>query len=87
MSIDPRRPISPRECRAARAGLRLSQKDIAEAAGLSERTVIDFEREAREPIGATRAAIRSAFERAGVTFGEEEGALTLPTIREGRGRG
>lgn len=87
MSIDSRRPISARECRAARAGLRLSQKEIAEAAGVAERTVIDFERGARAPIGSTRAAIRSAFERAGVVFGEVEGALVLPPAGEGADAG
>lgn len=81
--MDTRRPISARECRAARAGLRLSQKEVATAAGVAERTVIDFERGARAPIGSTRAAIRSALERAGIVFGEAEGTLSLPPEGEG----
>lgn len=54
-----------------------SRKDVAERAGIHERTVIDFEREARSPIPVTLSAIRMAFEKAGLAVldanGEGEG--------------
>lgn len=60
--------ITPTQCRAARAGLEWSREELATRAGLGERTIIDFERGAREPHANNRAAIRAAFEAAGVTF-------------------
>lgn len=60
--------ITPRECRAARAGLEWSRDDLAKRAGLSDRTITDFERGAREPHSNNLAAIRHAFETAGVKF-------------------
>lgn len=62
--------ITPGQCRAARALIGLSQGDVARAAGVSEKTLADFEREARQPYGRTIAAIRSALEAAGVRFTE-----------------
>lgn len=45
-----------------------SRERLADAAGISERTLIDFERGARSPVPATLAAIRRALEEAGVEF-------------------
>jgi transcriptional regulator with XRE-family HTH domain len=41
--------ISKEACRAARVGIGWSRAELATAAGLGERTIIDFERGAREP--------------------------------------
>ena len=69
--------ISKAQCRAARAGLEWSREDLAQKAGLSDRTITDFERGAREPHDNNKRAIRQAFEAAGVRF-TEEGCICLP---------
>ena len=65
--------ISPGQCRAARALIGLSQGDVAKASGVSEKTLADFEREARQPYDRTLAAIRAALEAAGVEFIPQNG--------------
>jgi transcriptional regulator with XRE-family HTH domain len=51
-----------------------SRKQLAEAAGLAERTVIDFERGARTPHPNNLRAMRTALEEAGIEFLDENGA-------------
>ena len=63
--------ISPRQCRAARVGIGLSRKELALAANLNERTIIDFERGARTPHANNLVAIKKALENAGVRFTAE----------------
>ncbi|HWD28821.1 MAG TPA: helix-turn-helix transcriptional regulator [Rhizomicrobium sp.] len=60
--------ILPAQCRAARALIDLSQKELAELAGVSWRTILSFESEQRQPIRATMAALQRALETAGVEF-------------------
>jgi transcriptional regulator with XRE-family HTH domain len=60
--------FSPAQCRAARALIDMSQVHLADAAGVSSRTILDFEADKRKPIKATLAAIRRALEDAGVEF-------------------
>ena len=60
--------ISPEQCRAARALLRLSRHQLAWFADVAERTIIDFERRARSPRQRTLADLRSELEYAGVVF-------------------
>ena len=60
--------ITPAECRAGRVGVRVSQDDLAKAANVGKRTLMDFEGERREPIPATREAIKRALESYGVAF-------------------
>lgn len=69
--------ITARQCRAARVGIDMSRDELAKSAAVAERTVIDFERGARQPIAATRQAIRLALERAGVEF-RDGGWIKLP---------
>lgn len=54
----------------------IPRKEFAAEAGVSERTITDFERGAREPIEATKAAMRGALERRGAEF-QPEGGVTL----------
>lgn len=61
-------PISARQCRAARGLLGISQRDLAEAASVSLSAILDFETGTRKPRPATLAALRRAFEDAGVVF-------------------
>lgn len=69
--------ITASQCRAARVGIDLSRKELAEVAGVGERTIIDFERGARDPINATKQAIKLGLESQGVRF-TKEGCICLP---------
>ena len=65
------------QCRAARAGLEWSREELAAKAGLSDRTITDFERGASEPHDNNKRAIRLAFEGAGVVF-KDDGCVCFP---------
>jgi len=60
--------ISPEQCRAARALIGLSRRQLAWFADISERTIIDFERRARSPRQRTLTDLRNELENAGVVF-------------------
>ncbi|TPE53313.1 helix-turn-helix domain-containing protein [Amaricoccus solimangrovi] len=66
-------PISPAQCRAARALIELDQAGLAEAARVARNTVVAFEKGQRAPNHNNLAAIRSALEAAGVEFIAENG--------------
>lgn len=53
--------------------LDLSRADLASAASLAERTIVDFERGARTPHANNLRALRVALEQAGVIFIDENG--------------
>ena len=63
--------ITPSQCRAARALLGWSRKQLAQLALIAERTLVDFERGARNPLDRTLSDIRRALEDAGVIFIDE----------------
>lgn len=65
--------ITPEQCLAARAMLRLRREDLAVAAKVAHATLTDFEGGKRSPHPRTLAAIRSALEQAGVEFIPENG--------------
>ena len=65
--------IVPAQIRAARALLDWRQIDLAKAAGVSDPTIINFERGATDPRASTLDAMRHALESAGVIFVEENG--------------
>jgi transcriptional regulator with XRE-family HTH domain len=65
--------ISDAQSRAARALIGWSREDLAKASNVSLRTIVDFERAAREPHAATLSALRLALEAAGVEFISENG--------------
>jgi Helix-turn-helix len=60
--------ITPQESRAARGLLDWNQTQLARASLVGLSTVRNFESELRETTLANLAAIRSAFEKAGVIF-------------------
>ena len=64
-------------CRAARVGLGWSRNQLAREAGIGERTLIDFERGARDPHGNNKLALRKALQRGGVRF-TDDGCICLP---------
>ena len=63
------------QCRAARALLGWSRKQLAQSALIAERTLVDFERGARNPLDRTLSDIRRALEDAGVAFIDEDEEL------------
>lgn len=65
--------ISSAQCRGARAMLNWSRQELAEAAKVSDRTITDFERGARQPYSRTLRDIKEAFEVAGIEFIEANG--------------
>ena len=77
--------IGPAHCRAARALLDWSRETLAQRSKVALRTIVDFERGARNPRDATFDAIRTALEAAGVEFtnGDQPGVR----LRKGAGGG
>lgn len=61
-------PISAGQSRQARALLAWSQRDLASQASIAVSTVADFERGHRTPVPNNLEAMRTALERAGVSF-------------------
>ena len=62
------KPMSPEQCRAARAWLGWSQQDLATRASVGISTVKDFENGSRKPIANNLNALRSALEAGGMQF-------------------
>lgn len=60
--------LTAAHCRSARGLLHLTQQQVAEAAGVSERTIQLFEAEERRPYRETLKRIQTAFERRGIEF-------------------
>lgn len=76
--------LLPAQCRMARAALQWSLDDAAKAAGVSYRTIFRLENDQRDIQAGKVAAIRRAFEAAGVRFidaGGEAGGVVPPTLR------
>src|ERR1700743_152574 len=67
---EPQKPtdLSAKQVRAARALLAWSQQELAKKAGVAASTVADFERGHRTPVPNNAEAMRTALERAGVSF-------------------
>jgi len=60
--------MNPSQCRAARALLGLSQRQLASGASLGESSVRDFEAERRIPSHPVLVTIRTTLEAAGAVF-------------------
>jgi transcriptional regulator with XRE-family HTH domain len=67
------------QCRAGRALLAWSQQELANKAGIATSTVADFERGRRTPVPQNAEAMRSALEKAGISF-LEGGAVIGPAL-------
>jgi transcriptional regulator with XRE-family HTH domain len=73
--------LTPAQCRMARAALKWSLYDAANAAGVSYRTIFRLENEQRDIQVPKVAALRRAFEAEGVRFldeGADAGAVVPP---------
>jgi transcriptional regulator with XRE-family HTH domain len=68
--------------------LDMSRDELAELASIAVRTLIDFERGARQPLANNLAAIRSALEGSGVEFtnGDAPGVRLVKPVRGKRGK-
>lgn len=68
-------PITPSQCRAARALIGWSQDQLVEvlAGAVSKRTIVRFELGDSQPQTTTVDTIRAALEAAGVIFIQENG--------------
>jgi transcriptional regulator with XRE-family HTH domain len=67
-------PLSPAQCRAARALLNWSQENLVAHSKITKKTIADFERGATHPRAQTLAQITTAFEYVGIEFLNTEGA-------------
>jgi len=63
--------MTPEVCRAARALIGMTQRELAVLANVSTQTVADFERGARQPHGNNIKAIRQVFEKNGIILIED----------------
>jgi predicted transcriptional regulator len=60
--------MTPEQCRMARAGLHMSQVELARRAGVAPATIAEFEKGRRIPYGRTVRDIQRALEEAGINF-------------------
>ena len=65
--------ITREQCRAGRALIDWTQTQLAEAAHLGLSTIRDFEKDRRIPTHNNLLGIKSALEKAGVEFIDENG--------------
>jgi transcriptional regulator with XRE-family HTH domain len=81
--------ILAKQCRAARGLLDWTQDKLAERAGVSKRTIVNFERGASMPTRQSMRAIRGAFEAAGIAFinDDEPGVKLRAGTQRARGDG
>ena len=72
--------ITPEQCRMARAGLHISQADLARRANVAPATIAEFEKGRRTPYDRTVRDIQRVLEEAGATF--VDGGVTLAVEQE-----
>lgn len=60
--------LTSEQCRIARTGLKISQRDLAELVLVSTPTIASFEMGKRIPVRSTLAALKHLFEERGVVF-------------------
>lgn len=65
--------ITPNQSRAGRALLGITQQELAEAANVNARTVLDFESGKRSPVPSTLTILEQTLERLGVLIIPENG--------------
>jgi transcriptional regulator with XRE-family HTH domain len=80
----PGMPITPAQSRAGRGLVSMTQQGLADASGVSLRTITSFEKCERTPMPANLAALKAALEAAGVIFtnGDEPGVKLRARAQE-----
>jgi transcriptional regulator with XRE-family HTH domain len=61
-------PITPGQCRAARALLDITQPELADLAGLGLSTIVDFEKSRRDVSREAVLSLQRALYEAGIQF-------------------
>ncbi|MDE2515444.1 MAG: helix-turn-helix transcriptional regulator [Rhodospirillales bacterium] len=72
--------ITSEQCRMARAGLHISQADLALRANVAPATIAEFEKGRRTPYDRTIRDIQRVLEEAGATF--VNGGVTIAAEKE-----
>ena len=83
MCIRDRIKITSAQCRGARALLNMTQPQLADASKLGLSTIVDFERGRRQVSDAAIAAMRTALERSGIEFIDENGGGAGVRLKKG----
>jgi transcriptional regulator with XRE-family HTH domain len=78
------KPMTPAQCRAARALLDITQSELADAARLGLSTVVDFEKERRQVSEDAIRAMQNALEHSGIKFSSETGVGEGVFLRKSR---
>ncbi len=73
--------IAPGQCRAARALLGWSQRDLEMRAKVSRKAIADFEREVSTPYARTIRDIVETLEAAGIEFQAPQEGIAGPGVR------
>jgi len=60
--------MTPEQCKAARALLKIDQSELAKRSGIARATIIDFEKGTRRPRTTTLDALRTALQKSGIEF-------------------
>jgi transcriptional regulator with XRE-family HTH domain len=77
--------MDSKQSRAARGLLKWSQRQLAEESGVGLSTVAEFENDKRDPWPDNLAAIRNAFEKAGIIC-ENDGKFVGVKLKIRRGK-
>ena len=70
-------PITPEQCRMARAGLHWSQVELSRRSGVAPATIAAFERGLRKTYPRTIRDLKVALETAGVKFVNGGASVTM----------
>lgn len=78
--------ITVEQCRAARAILGVTQQQLADAAQVNKRTIMDFEAGNRSPNSSTLTVLETALQNMGVQFIPENGGGAGVRLAERSGK-
>lgn len=75
--------LTANECKQARQGLNWTRDQLSKASKVAKRTIIDFENGARQPVSATKAALKMVLTNEGVVFRGDD--ILIPVITSNKG--
>ena len=61
-------PLTPKQCRMARAGLEWSRAELSKRSGVAQATIAEFEKGSRQSYPRTVRDLRKALEMGGAAF-------------------